>query len=191
MANWFTSDLHFDHRRIVEFTNRGVATNQSDHTEWLIDLWNSTVAPGDVIYHLGDFSFEHNPKKIENVLCRLNGVKHFIKGNHDSSKTMSSLRKDGYLSWYGDAKSIKIENNHVELLHYPMAIWNRQHHGSWHLHGHSHGSYNPTVGRLLDVGLDNAYNLYGEHKFFSEEDIIKFMSKRKHEQLDHHKEKYE
>lgn len=28
---WFTSDLHWHHKRIVEFTNRGVETNQENH----------------------------------------------------------------------------------------------------------------------------------------------------------------
>jgi hypothetical protein len=28
---------------------------------------------------------------------------------------------------------------------------------------------------MLDVGLDSAYNLYGEHKFITEDDVITFM----------------
>jgi len=34
-----------------------------------------------------------------------------------------------------------------------MAVWDRSHHGSWHLFGHSHGHVT-TVGRSLDVGVD-------------------------------------
>jgi len=39
----FTSDLHHDHRRIVEFTNRSKDTTQENHTEWLITTWNKNV----------------------------------------------------------------------------------------------------------------------------------------------------
>lgn len=42
--------------------------------------------------------------------------------------------------------------------------------------------------RILDVGLDSAYNLYGEHKFFNEGTIHDFMSTRVFKALDHHKE---
>lgn len=27
---------------------------------------------------------------------------------------------------------------HIVLCHYPMASWNRQHYGAWHLFGHTH-----------------------------------------------------
>ena len=39
------------------------------------------------------------------------------------------------------------------LCHYPLASWDRRHHGAWHLHGHSHGTHQGT-GCILDVGVD-------------------------------------
>ena len=33
---WFTSDLHFFHKNIVKFTNRGKETSLEDHAEWLV-----------------------------------------------------------------------------------------------------------------------------------------------------------
>ncbi|MDP2727308.1 MAG: hypothetical protein Q8P59_07165, partial [Dehalococcoidia bacterium] len=41
----------------------------------------------------------------------------------------------------------------VTLCHYPVARWDRSHHGAWHLHGHSHGFYKGR-GFILDVGVD-------------------------------------
>ena len=41
----------------------------------------------------------------------------------------------------------------IVLCHYPLAQWDRKHYGSWHLHGHSHGTYK-TGGKIMDIGVD-------------------------------------
>jgi calcineurin-like phosphoesterase family protein len=186
MTTWFTSDLHFEHKRICEFTQRKDFTSQENHTEWLTDLWNSQVAKGDIVWHLGDFSFSRNADEIESVLKQLNGVKHFIKGNHDDRKVLDELKKRNAINWWGDYKETKIEKHAVCLFHFPMAVWHKQHYGSWHLFGHSHGCSTDTGGKCLDVGLDSAYKILGEHKFFSSEDVLEYMQQRKVQVNDHH-----
>jgi calcineurin-like phosphoesterase family protein len=183
---FFTSDLHFYHKNIVKFTNRGVDTTQEDHDEWLKNRWNSQVSKGDLVWHLGDFSFSHDFEATVALLRQLNGVKHFIKGNHDSRRVMEDLVKEKVLHWFGDYKEIKIGRESVILNHYPYAVWHKQHYGAWHLHGHSHGNYVIQKGKILDVGLDSAYNLFGQHRFFTEEDIEQYMKYRSMEILDHH-----
>ena len=81
------------------------------------------------------------------------------------------------------------DKTYIVMCHYPLAIWDKSHRGSYMLHGHSHGGYNPEFGRILDVGIDNHYNLYGEWGFFDEEKIRDFMSSRVFKALDHHKDK--
>jgi hypothetical protein len=34
-----------------------------------------------------------------------------------------------------------------------------------------HGGHTQSRGKMLDVGLDSAYNIYGLHKFFSEQEV--------------------
>lgn len=183
---WYTSDLHFCHKNIVQYTNRAMDTTQEDHDEWLIDLWNSQVNKGELVYHLGDFSFSRNVMEIQRLLKRLNGAKHFIKGNHDDRKILDELKKNNSVSWWGDYKETKLGGNSTVLFHFPIANWHKQHHGSFHLHGHSHGSYVLDDGKILDVGLDSAYNIFGEHKFFSEEDVLEYMQGRNVVVNDHH-----
>lgn len=183
---WYSSDLHFGHRNIVKYTNRGVDTTQEDHDEWLIDLWNSQVNKGELVYHLGDFSFSRSVTEIQRLLQRLNGVKHFIKGNHDDRQVLDVLKKNNSISWWGDYKETKIGGNSTILFHFAIANWHKQHHGSFHLHGHSHGSYVLDDGKILDVGLDSAYNIFGKHKFFSEEDVLEYMQQRNVVVNDHH-----
>ena len=183
----FTSDLHHEHKRIVEFTNRAVDTTQENHTEWLISVWNKNVTSGDLVYHLGDFSFAKKYDDIALFLLKLNGQKIFIKGNHDKRENLDLMVKDGLIAAWYDYKEIKIQDIPTVLFHFPIASWHRQSHGAIHLHGHCHGNFKDYRGKMLDVGLDSAYNLYGEHKFITENEVLEFMKEQNIYSADQHR----
>jgi calcineurin-like phosphoesterase family protein len=176
MKKYFTSDLHIGHTNICNYTNRSKVTTKEDHTEWLIDLHNKQVNEGDLVYCLGDLSFTKYEKTKE-VLSRMKGQKIIIKGNHDNEQHLNHLVRDGLVITWKHYDEILIENTKTCLMHFPIAAWHRQHHGSFHLYGHSHGAYTGP-GKCLDVGLDSAYNIFGEHKYFTEEDIVNIMQKK-------------
>jgi calcineurin-like phosphoesterase family protein len=184
----FTSDLHHEHRRIVEFTNRGKDTTQERHTDWLVNLWNRNVDKGDVCYHLGDFSFAKDYESIRSFVRALNGTKILIKGNHDKREYLDQLVRDQLITAWYDYKEIKIADKAVVLFHYPISSWHKQGYGSLHLHGHCHGNHADSMGKMLDVGLDSAYNLYKEHRFFTEDDVLDLMQYKSVHVADHHKE---
>jgi calcineurin-like phosphoesterase family protein len=169
-VNYYTSDLHFYHKNIVSFTERGRDTTIEKHEEWLMDLWNSTVTPQDTVYHLGDFSFKH--LQVPYLLANLNGWKHFVEGNHDPI-----LKAGESLVHVSKLHNIRVVGNKTVICHYPLAAWEGSGRGVWHLHGHSHGNYQ-TQGKILDVGLDSAYKIFGKHKFFTEQDIVDYMATR-------------
>ena len=78
---FFTSDQHFDHLNVIKYCDRPFR-DISHMNEELIRLHNETVAPEDIVYHLGDFSL--NKRAPEQVLYRLNGEHHLAAaGNHD------------------------------------------------------------------------------------------------------------
>ena len=172
---WFTSDLHHQHSRICEFTNRQLVIAQAKHDDWLVELWNSQVQAGDVCYQLGDLSFAKRYDDIALFVSKLNGQKILIKGNHDKRENLDRLLKDGLIAAWYDYKEIKLGANSVCLFHFSISSWHKQSHGSWHCFGHSHGGHTQSRGKMLDVGLDSAYNIYGVHKFFSEQDIEAYM----------------
>ena len=183
----FTSDLHFYHKNVCKFTRRHEVVQQEHHDEWMIDIWNSTVKNSDKIWHLGDLTFLTKYEDIAALVKKLNGQKFFVKGNHDRTKVIDQLKKDNLIqNWY-QYEEIKIGENPVCLFHFPIASWYKVGYGAWHLHGHSHGSYTTGKGKILDVGIDSAYDLTGEHKFFSEEDVANYMSHREVQTVDHHR----
>lgn len=183
---FFSSDLHFGHRNIVKYTNRGIETTQENHDEWLMDLWSDTITPGAIVYLLGDFSFHKNTDTTINILNKLKGNKVLLKGNHDYSDNFER---------YTEAKQVqthqylekKFGKNHVVMFHFPIGSFHKQSHGSWHLHGHSHGNYGDTRGKMLDVGLDQSYNMYGKHQFFSLDMIEEYMQEQEIYVADNHR----
>lgn len=183
---YFTSDLHIGHKRICELTNRGSVIDFENHNNYIKELWNSTVTIGDIVYHLGDFYFGKSIGYIQEFIESLNGQKIFIKGNHDNRELLNSLVKSGAIEAWYDYKEIKLAEHSACLFHFPISSWHKQHHGAFHLHGHSHGSFSGK-GKILDVGLDSAFILTGKHKLFSETEIIEYMRNREIYIADQHR----
>lgn len=187
MKTYFTSDLHFSHKRIVEFTNRGKETSQEDHDSWLTELWNSTVENQDKVFHLGDFSFGTTYEQVALQVSKLKGQKFFTKGNHDRSKFLDKLKEDRLIQDWYEYKEIKLSDNYTCLFHFPIASWHKQNYGSLMLHGHSHGAFTGGKGKILDVGIDSAYNIKGKHSFFSEGEVQEYMQQKEIYVADHHR----
>jgi len=82
---WFTSDTHFGHANVLTYCRRPFADLAAMH-EGLIANWNAVVAPGDTVYHLGDFALGARAAVIPAVLPRLHGSLVLVAGNHDLAR---------------------------------------------------------------------------------------------------------
>lgn len=180
---FFTSDTHFDHVNITgpkvsqwESGYRNFDTTE-EMNEVLIKNWNEKIGPFDTVYHLGDVSFG-TPERCRWHLSRLNGIKHLILGNHDKP---ALANKDMFAS-VRDVKEIKVGKQKLWLSHYAHRVWNKSHHGVWHLYGHSHDSLPDDPTSLsFDIGVDC-------HAFspLSFEEVSAIMAKKKFAAKDHH-----
>ena len=179
MTVWFTSDIHFGHKNILKFCKRPFATVE-EMDETLIRRWQETVEPGDAVYVVGDFSFYRAPKT-NDILKQLPGQKFLIKGNHDHSK---ALKKTLGWTWVRDYYELKVEGQLIVLCHYAFEVWRDSHKGSWHLHGHSHGTIKPR-GLRMDVGVDHIGYEPGLVCF---EEVEIYMERRAVHIVDHHKQ---
>lgn len=129
-----TADLHFGHKGVCLF-NKADGTplrpwNTPDEMDdGLIDLWNSTVNPSDLVYVLGDFCLS---KKALHKAGRLNGRKVLIAGNHDIFKL-----KD-YTPYFTDIKACHVVKGAI-LTHIPIHPASLARYGC-NIHGHLHSN---------------------------------------------------
>lgn len=143
---WFTADTHFgDHRTLNIHKRAFESVAQMDAA--LVAGWNARVAPGDIVWHLGDVA--RRLTDVAGLLAGLNGTKHLIRGNNDDPAIADV---PGWES-VRDYAEITLDDRFLILCHYPLRSWNRQHRGAIDLHGHSHGKLKPMP-RQFDVGVD-------------------------------------
>lgn len=182
-----------------------------EHDATIVELVNETVPKTANLYFLGDLTFKSS-EFIKKMLDQLDVENiHWILGNHDSVghklfkrvlTSGTSVLKDFHtkiktLGNYAEIK-IKLEAGGLEsqlakhlipsniiLSHYPIGSWNGAYKGTWHLHGHSHNSYK-TRGKILDVGIDSAYEKLGEYRPFSFEEVASYLIPKPINFVDHH-----
>jgi calcineurin-like phosphoesterase family protein len=181
---FFISDTHWGHKNIIKYSNRPYA-DVVEMNEGLITNWNAVVKPADTVWHNGDFAFMQYPD-FKNVLRRLNGTIHVILGNHDQMITQNKFdilqgKKIQSIQNYAE---VKVAGTMIVLFHYGMRTWNKAHYNSIHLYGHSHGTL-PSFGRSVDVGVD-CKEVTPEYRPIHLDEILKFMSGKGFEQVDHH-----
>lgn len=155
MSNtWFTSDSHWHHKNILDFarrTRRG--EDVTEMGELLVETWNNQVAPKDIVYHAGDFSFG-NYTDIQALIPRLNGEIHLILGNHDKVIARHPELRQMFAS-VQDRLALRIGKLYFVINHYPEIEWENCHYGWMQLHGHTHGGLQIPGYRVMDIGIDN------------------------------------
>ena len=185
---FFASDHHFFHANIIKYANRPF-NNIYSMNEILIERHNSVVSPQDIVYFIGDFSFSSDENEVINIIKRLNGEKHFIAGNHDKGmfkerimKQFQTFSKTPFKEIYVQDPDARGGKQSITLCHYAMRVWNKSHHGAFHLYGHSHGSLpDDPNSRSFDVGVD-----CWDFTPVSYEQVKKVMAKKNWKPIDHH-----
>lgn len=186
MTVFFTSDLHLGHTNIIKYCNRPYE-NVEEMNQALISNWNAKVSKLDTVYILGDLAFLP-PRDLSDTVRKLNGIKILIEGNHDKH----ALKDINFRSCFMKIEKlleIKLQDleapdgmQRITLCHFAMKVWNKSHHGAWHLYGHSHGSLPDDPNSLsIDVGVD-ARN----YAPISYDEVKAIMKTKKFLPIDHH-----
>ncbi len=123
----------------------------------LIKRWNSVCNNDSVVYHLGDVFFGKDFRAFESIIDQLAFAHLYVlKGNHDQNFAQWH-RENGWtaITFLGSHFETKIQGIDFTLNHYAMRVWNKSHHGAYHLYGHSHGTLPDDINsRSFDVGVD-------------------------------------
>jgi len=183
---WFSSDFHLGHTNIVgpkvSKWPKGYRTFDSvqEMDSTIINTINNYVQYDDTLYFLGDFTF--SPQWIRGYRTRILVQEfHLLRGNHDKKV----YNDTDFFTSISDVMLLTEGKETIFMSHYAHRVWPHSHHGSIHLYGHSHGSL-PPQGKSLDVGIDSAYQLFGEYRPFSLEEVIRIANKAAISTLDHH-----
>lgn len=162
---FFWSDTHFNHRcdhwKLPLWKARGFSSVE-DHTEGLIERWNSTCSCNSVIFHLGDFIFGYNSvEQFKNIVNRLSFKELYIMpGNHASGWKQVFEEQKGIFWRPNSQKTVFFVPNYLEatvdhqlvvMSHYPILSFNGQSKGSFCLYGHVHGNLHYTaIGKMYN-----------------------------------------
>ena len=212
MSTFFTADPHFGHANIIRYTGRpfqqpsDYVIDEEGLVKWaspyikkqraremtgaLIKNFNSVVGPNDDVYIDGDFAMG-TTKEVLEYIRMLNGNLKFLWGNHDDMLKQVATIIDLYpdlrnrVKFLGDYHETYVQGQHIILTHYAMRVWNKSHHGSWNLYGHSHGTLADDPHALaIDIGVD-----CHQYKPISFEQVKEIMSKKFWQPIDHHRRK--
>lgn len=188
MNIWFISDTHWGHANIIKYSQRPFS-NVEEMNEKMLTEWNSRVRPGDRVYHNGDMAFMPH-HQLKTYLRRLNGTVEMVLGNHDKSiiqhrAALLLQRKIISIAHYNELKLPGLPM--IVLSHYGQRVWNKSHHGSIHLYGHSHGTL-PPHGLSVDVGVDGK-EITDEYRPIHLDEVLAYMSRRQKVLVDHHGQK--
>lgn len=121
--DYFISDLHLGHKRIIEFERFEFNTIE-EHDRFVIDSIKSRVKEKDTLYLAGDVG---SLDMLDEIKCR----KIFIAGNHDK------YSKAKYLEKFDEVYMFPIYyNRRVLVSHYPHPVEDH----ILNIHGHLHGA---------------------------------------------------
>ena len=177
--DFITSDIHFEHKNIIEYSNRPFSSVE-EMNDKIINNWNNIVPHDGRVYFVGDFCLSR-PESFKRIRNRLNGSICLIKGNHDKingeQAKLFEWVKDYHSDNYEDEDRTKII-----MCHYAFRVWDKSHFGSVNFFGHSHGSLPDLGNRQFDVGIDNNSN----YEPWNIGELMKIMMARPIHKVDHH-----
>lgn len=168
MNTWFTSDLHFDHKNIIEFCDRPFTKDNwgvSYMNEKIVSNYNSLVGVDDECYFLGDIAFQLGGGSLKHVK-RMNGTKYLVPGNHDKCWKPKDLNNK-FKGMYEEAGFIvldeQVQLEEFLLCHFPFTgdhtyddryiQYRPKDEGQWLIHGHVHDTWLQR-GKAINVGID-------------------------------------
>lgn len=178
MKTWFTSDWHLGHDNIIKYCNRPFKSHH-DMDAHFIQQANKYVDKNDIMYFLGDVLFAPKDRYVQKLRAHLGQINCkniiFLIGNHDPPMLEKFFHNLGLLA------NITAEGQKIVLSHYPLASYQFQSKGGWHLYGHCHTNLEDTMNNVfpdrnsIDIGIDNAAKLLGEYRPFSMADLRKIF----------------
>ena len=141
---YYTSDWHIGHKNIANYRNEFASIEEHDKT--IIDNYNETIRPRDIVYFLGDICFD---KASLDVIRALPGRKRLVMGNHENQygEFRTSELWDVFEKIYGLHTRKKVWMSHAPI--HPEELRDKP-----NVHGHVHKNTIQDY-RYANVCLEN------------------------------------
>ena len=162
MKIFFTSDTHYNHKKIIEYSKRPFE-GMKDMEDAMVERWNSVVSPDDLVWHLGDFAMGPDLREeVTRIRKRLNGRIYLCLGNHDRNKGFYEACGFDHVSrkFSGHIHGSAITDTgplgrpyRVHISHHPPGKEVQDEHDIC-LHGHVHELWQFQKPNLINVGVD-------------------------------------
>ena len=124
------TDTHWGHVKMQEYCDR-----PADFDKRIINQWQATVQPQDIVYHLGDVTWGSHGQLLH-TMQQLPGTKILIRGNHDRNHSNNWFIQAGFA-----AVLEKAQVSGVILSHFPSIMTSEEiERGIINVHGHFHNS---------------------------------------------------
>ena len=126
---YFISDLHLGHKNILKFCPDRGGSSVIEHSEWIVEQYNSVIKKRDTVWILGDVCFDSDHFK---YMEQLKGQKNMLWGNHDKM-SLETYQKYFRLV-YGFRKKYGFWISHAPI--HPQELRN-----TVNIHGHVHQNH--------------------------------------------------
>ena len=146
--DFFTSDLHYNHKNIIRYCQRPFADVEEMNTA-LVANWNETVRAVDHVYLLGDIAFGDRDT-MKDLRRRLNGRITVVRGNHDRGP--DAIKAAGFELCVTELCTV-VEGTALYLRHIPDLSASWAPYADFHLCGHVHEKWK-RLGNVINVGVD-------------------------------------
>lgn len=156
---YLTGCLHFSHKNIcgpeLSSWDRGYRNFSSldEMNDTLFENLNSLVKENDILFNLGDFAFgdkKQIPALRQRIRCK---NIYFAKGNHDKAFDKHPEFKRLFTD-FQHYYEIRVGKRLICMQHFPQDVWNENGRSSLFFHSHCHGSFQHSLGKRIDVGID-------------------------------------
>lgn len=217
------SDFHAYHDKPFLFEGRGFSSRE-EHTKFLLASI-ADLSDDYTMLFLGDLILTASEAEFHELMSCVGFHMYMVWGNHNAHiypyykhciKPFKETLGDGEvypltvtnpwnpagkITFLGNQRSVSVDKQIATLNHFPMKVWDKSHHGTWCLCGHSHNSCADTrwvadnTGKILDCGVEGALeysssrNSLDAYPYFQWNHIVDLMKAKSIVKLDHHDSK--
>ena len=133
---YFTSDWHLGHKRIIELSERPFSSLNEMKLS-LLDNTLSILKKDDTLFMLGDFSFKKEETEYALSALKDAGIHFFwVLGNHDEKNAKEKYKN--FCEKISSGYFFSRDGYRIFLSHFPHLFWNESQKNSWSLFGHVH-----------------------------------------------------